>query len=98
SLPPTIPRGSPASGSRRRAATDNTARSGVGIMSEGYVRCKSAPHSRPAIIETSRQSHFVPDSCTAANDVLTNLLYQPPISGTFAAVIIFFDLAMWAFT
>src|SRR5262245_31347001 len=38
------------------------------------------------------------DSCTAANDVLTNLLYQPPISGTFASVITFFHLAMSAFT
>jgi hypothetical protein len=32
------------------------------------------------------------------NDVLTNLLYQPPISGTFASVITFFHLAMSAFT
>src|SRR5438477_12958995 len=38
------------------------------------------------------------DSCTAANDELTNLLYQPPISGTFASVITFFHLAMSAFT
>src|SRR5262249_53949799 len=33
-----------ASGSRRRAAIDNAARSCVGIMSEGHIRCKSAPH------------------------------------------------------
>ena len=38
------------------------------------------------------------DPCTTANDVLTNLLYQPPISGTFASVITFFHLAMSAFT
>src|SRR5262249_14959387 len=66
----------------------------------GDVASMSGLLPKVAVQRTTMDGRELPgaDSCTAANDVLTNLLYQPPISGTFASVITFFHLAMSAFT